>query len=77
MNITMRKLAMLEKVMNEREMEAKFEGFTTCPVNSELKHQITALMDKVRAIQAGVILKSGFICYNTLDMEGILWQIRF
>ena len=50
MNITMRKLAMLEKVMNEREIEAKVEGFATCPINSELKHQITALMDKVRAI---------------------------
>lgn len=50
MNITMRKLAMLEKVMMEREQEAKVEGFATCPVNLELKRNITTLMNKVRAI---------------------------
>jgi hypothetical protein len=46
----MRKLAMLEQIMDEKEQAAKFEGLTTCPINSDLKHQITTLMDKVRAI---------------------------
>jgi len=46
----MRKLAMLEKVMMEREQEAKVKGFATYPVNLELKRNITTLMNKVRAI---------------------------
>ena len=50
MNLAIRKLAMLEKEMIEREEAARLEGYTSCPVNSQLKSQITSIMDKVRAL---------------------------
>lgn len=50
MNIALRKLALLEKNLIQREEEAKLEGYATSPVDSALREQITKLMDKVRAI---------------------------
>ena len=50
MNIALRKLAMLEKVMNERAEAERIEGFSTCTIDNGLKQRITTLMDKVRAI---------------------------
>lgn len=50
MNIAIRKLAMLEKEMIAREEAARLEGCSSCPVNYQLKSQITSLMDKIRAL---------------------------
>ncbi len=50
MNIALRKLALLEKSMIEREEAAKLDGYTSSPIDSNLKQRITQLMDKVRAI---------------------------
>ncbi len=50
MNIALRKLALLEKNMREREEAARLEGYTTSPIDSNFKQRITQLMDKVRAI---------------------------
>lgn len=50
MNIALRKLAMLEKDLIAREEAAKFEGYTTSPVDSAFREKITQLMDKVRVI---------------------------
>ena len=48
MNITLRKLALLESKMAQKEEEAKIAGYSTSPVDRELKDRITKLMDKVR-----------------------------
>ncbi len=48
MNIALRKLALLESQMRQKEEEAKIAGYTTSPVDKELKDRITKLMDKVR-----------------------------
>ena len=50
MNITMRKLAMLEQQMIEQEERARFEGFTSCPIDRDLKNRISKLIDQVRYI---------------------------
>ena len=51
MNITLRKLAMLEKSIAEKEELARSEnGYTTNVVNTEFKKSISTLMDKVRAL---------------------------
>jgi len=50
MNIALRKLAMLEKEMIEREQQALFEGYATKPIDQDFKNRVTALMDKVRYI---------------------------
>lgn len=50
MNIALRKLAMLEKAMIEKEEAAKVQGYTTSPIDQNFKRQITDLMDKVRVI---------------------------
>lgn len=50
MNIALRKLAMLEKNMAEKEEAARIQGYSTCPIDSDLKKRITDLMDKVRFI---------------------------
>lgn len=50
MNITVRKLAMIEKDMERREAEAKLFGYTTSPVDNDLKDRITKIMDKVRVL---------------------------
>ena len=48
MNIAIRKLAMLEKDIIEREEAAKLEGYTSSPVDPAFREKITRLMDKVR-----------------------------
>ncbi len=50
MNIALRKLALLEKNMLEREEALKLEGYTSSPVDANFREKITQLMDKVRAI---------------------------
>lgn len=50
MNITLRKLAMLEKSIAEQEEQARVQGYTTCTIDNEMKKRITELMDKVRVI---------------------------
>ena len=50
MNIAMRKLAMLEKSILEQEENARLEGYTINPVDSEFKEKITRLMERVRVI---------------------------
>lgn len=50
MNITFRKLAMLEQNMIEKEELAKFQGLSTCPIDYNFKERLTTLMDKVRSL---------------------------
>lgn len=50
MNITLRKLALLEKSIQEQEESQKNGGCITSPINQNLKKNITELMDRVRAI---------------------------
>ena len=50
MNITLRKLAMIEKSIAEREEAAKIQGYSTNVVDADFKNRITTLMDKVRTI---------------------------
>ena len=50
MNLTLRKLAMLEKSLNEREEIARIEGYATNAVSTEFKKNVRDLMDKVRTI---------------------------
>lgn len=50
MNISMTKLAMLEKSMLEIEEAEKNECYTTSPYEKELRLKITDLLDKVRLI---------------------------
>ena len=50
MNITLRKLAMLEKSILEKEEAARIQGYTSCTVDNEMKRRISNLMDRVRTI---------------------------
>ncbi len=50
MNIAMRKLAMLEKDLIQREQAVKLDGYTSSPVDPAFREKITKLMDKVRVI---------------------------
>ena len=50
MNIALRKLAMIEKDLIQREEAARLDGFTTAPIDHAFKDKITKLMDKVRAL---------------------------
>lgn len=50
MNITMRKLAMLEKDFEKRAEESKVMGYSTMPYDVNLHQKITKLMDRVRVI---------------------------
>ena len=50
MNLTLRKLAMLEKSLNEREEVARVQGYSTNVVDAEFKKNVTDLMDRVRTI---------------------------
>lgn len=50
MNITMRKLAMLEQEMIKREEQANFDGYTSSPIDHDMKNKITKLMDRIRAL---------------------------
>ncbi len=50
MNLAVRKLAMLEKSLAEREEAARIQGFTTVTIDSDFKKRVTDLMDKIRVI---------------------------
>ena len=48
MTIALRKLAMLKKSLEKKEESAMLAGYTTSPVDKELKKKIEDLMKKVR-----------------------------
>lgn len=50
MNIALKKLALLERTMVEKEENARIQGFTTNVIDVELKKRVTDLLDKVRRI---------------------------
>lgn len=50
MNIAIRKLALLEKTLEEKEINSKINGYVVSPVDAELKEKISKLMDQVRVI---------------------------
>ena len=50
MNIAMRKLAMLEKDLEDKEEKARVDGFASCPINIHLQRQVKDLMDKIRVV---------------------------
>ena len=50
MNLTLRKLALLEKSFEQREEEARIQGYTSCPIDKDFQRKITELMDRVRTI---------------------------
>ena len=50
MNIAMRKLALLEKNLIEREEAARLEGYTSSTVDTAFREKITKLMDQIRVI---------------------------
>ena len=50
MNLVYRKIAMLEKDFIAREECAKFEGYSTKPIDTDLKNRVTRLLDQVRYI---------------------------
>ena len=50
MNLAIRKLAMLEKNIVEKEERLRIEGFTTDVIDQEFKHRVTNLMNKIRTL---------------------------
>ncbi len=50
MNIALRKLALLEKDLIQREEAARLEGYTSSPVDNAFREKITQIMDKVRVL---------------------------
>ena len=50
MNIAIRKLAMLEKSLLEREEAAKLGECVTSPIDPAFREKVTRLMDKVRVL---------------------------
>ena len=48
MNLTYRKLAMLERDFIAKEEAAKIEGYYSSPVDKELQSRVTNLLDQVR-----------------------------
>ena len=50
MNITLRKLALLKKTIEQQEETAKIQGYTTNVINAELKKNVTDLVAKIRII---------------------------
>ena len=50
MNISVRKLAMLEKTIAEREEAARVQGYSTNVIDADFKKRVTDLMDRVRLI---------------------------
>lgn len=47
MNIAVKKLAMLEKDFRRQEEEARVQGYTSSPVDSEFRRKVSNLMEKV------------------------------
>ena len=50
MNIAIRKLAILEKSLLEREEAVKLDGYVTSPIDPVFKDKVTRLMDKIRVL---------------------------
>lgn len=50
MNISVRKLAMLEKKIAEKEEFARINGYVTVAVDTDLHERVKNLMDKIRVI---------------------------
>ena len=50
MNVALRKLALLEKNIMQKEEAAKVQGYTTSPVDPIFKKKIVKLMKRVREI---------------------------
>lgn len=50
MNLTLRKLALLEKSIAEKEETARINGYTTNVSDVEMKKNITELLNRVRVI---------------------------
>lgn len=50
MNVAVRKLALLEKTIAEREENAKIQGYTTNVIDANFKKRVTDLMDRIRVI---------------------------
>lgn len=50
MNITLRKLALLEKNLLEREEYAKVNGLSSVPEDIDLRGKLTDILDRVRNI---------------------------
>ena len=47
MHIAVKKLAMLEKDFRRQEEEARVQGYTSSPVDSEFRRKVSNLMEKV------------------------------
>lgn len=50
MNIVLKKMALLEKNLAQKEELAEIGGYSTSPYDRELKQKVTELMDRVRLI---------------------------
>ena len=50
MNVAVRKLALLEKIIIQQEETSKIQGYTTNVVDSNLKKNVSELMDKIRVL---------------------------
>ena len=50
MNIAVRKLAMLEKSILEREEAAKLDDYVSSPIDPTFKKKVMELMEKVRVL---------------------------
>lgn len=50
MNIALRKLALLEQSFIQKEEEARIQGYSTCPIDYDMKRRISTLMEKVRVL---------------------------
>ncbi len=50
MNIAIRKLALLEKAIEEQEERNRIDGYTTLPIDHEFKQRVSDLMLKVKFV---------------------------
>lgn len=50
MTIALRKLALLEKNLEEREEQSRLEGYVSSPIDTDLKEKISKLMEKVKMV---------------------------
>ena len=50
MNIALRKLALLEKNLLEKEEAARIQGFSSIPQDVQFREKISELMERVRTI---------------------------
>ena len=50
MTIVHRKLALLEKTLDQREQEALINGYTCSEYDKDLKNRISTLMDQIRLV---------------------------